>query len=316
MILNRLALCLFCAVCAVLGSVAFAADELSLPSGARHLASRVSPLDSYALPVAGFDGDVVPSQVFEGRVERQTWQIDSASLTPLQVLAPLRDQIKAAGFDIVFECRDQRCGRFDFRFGTEVVPAPDMYVDIRNYRFVSAMRGDDEALSLLISRSRSAVYVQVIRVGAEQRKPLVVRPRSRPDQPLPSTAGTEAVVLAEALQRDGHVVLGDLEFQTGSSRLGAGPFASLKGLARFLTDNPDYKIALVGHTDSVGSLTENILLSKRRAQSVRERMTTLHGIAVGRIEAEGMGYLAPVASNLTGPGRDLNRRVEAILLSQ
>lgn len=312
----RLALYLVCAVCTVLGSVAFAADELSLPSGSRQLSSRISPLDSYALPVAAFDGKAVPSQEFEGRVERQTWQIDSASLTPLQVLAPMRDQIKEAGFDIVFDCRDQSCGRFDFRFGTEVVPAPDMYVDISNYRFVSAMRGDNEALSLLVSRSRSAVFVQVIRVGAIQQKPFIIRPRSRPDQlPQPNLviAGTG---LAESLQSDGHVVLGDLEFQTGSSRLGTGPFGSLQELAQFLTGNPGYKIALVGHTDSVGSLNENIALSKRRAQSVRERMTNLHGIAPVRIEAEGMGYLAPVASNLTGAGRDANRRVEAILLSQ
>ncbi|MFT7593226.1 MAG: OOP family OmpA-OmpF porin, partial [Paracoccaceae bacterium] len=279
MTLHRLVFCVLCAVYAVLGAVAWAEDALSLPSGSRQLADRTSPLDSYALPVGAFDGDVVPVQVFEGRVERQTWQIDSASLTPLQVLAPLRDQIKEAGFDIVFACRDQSCGRFDFRFGTEVVPAPDMYVDIRNYRFLSALRGDDEALSLLISRSRSAVYVQVIRVGSEQKKPFIVRPRSRPDQTPPSPVASEGSGLAEALQSDGHVVLGDLVFPTGLSRLGAGPFATLTDLARFLTDNPSYKIALVGHTDSVGSLTENIALSKRRAQSVRERMTNLHGIA-------------------------------------
>ena len=98
--------------------------------------------------------------------------------------------------------------------------------------------------------------------------------------------------------------------------LGEGPFPSLDQLASFLNSRPSVRIALVGHTDSVGSLDGNIALSRKRAQSVRRRLVDKFKIDPSRLEAQGMGYLAPVASNLAEAGRDANRRVEAILLSE
>jgi OOP family OmpA-OmpF porin len=74
------------------------------------------------------------------------------------------------------------------------------------------------------------------------------------------------------------------------------------------------RVALVGHTDATGSLDANIALSRKRAASVKDRLVRAYGIAVSRLDAEGMGYLAPIASNLTQAGRDANRRVEAVLL--
>jgi outer membrane protein OmpA-like peptidoglycan-associated protein len=71
---------------------------------------------------------------------------------------------------------------------------------------------------------------------------------------------------------------------------------------------------LVGHTDSVGGLSGNIALSKRRAQSVRQRLIDTHGVDPSRLDAEGMGYLSPAASHLTPEGREANRRVEVIVL--
>lgn len=306
------------AVCIALVPLVAGASELSLPGGSRQLSNRVSTLDSYALPVAPIDGDMVPAQMFEGRVDRQTWRIDTAGLTTLQLLDPLRAQLIEDGYTTVFECTDLDCGGFDFRFGIEVVPAPDMHVDIRNYRFVAATRGKDEALSLLISASRSAAYIQVIHVGPGQQKSLIIRPRSRPlrAEALQQEPTQQPDGLAQTLATDGHVILADLVFQSGAARLGPGEFASLEQLAAFLLENPGYRIAVVGHTDSVGALGQNISLSKRRAASVRARLTDQHGIAPDRVEAEGMGYLAPVASNLTPAGREANRRVEAILLSQ
>jgi len=309
MILRRFATCF---VLATLAPLPAPANDLNLPARARLLGDRVSPLDSYALPVGPFAG-TVPARDFEGRVERQSWRLDGAGATTLQVLAPLQDQISAAGYEILYECRDQDCGGFDFRFGVEIIPAPDMHVNIRDYRFLGAVRGENEALSLLVSRAGNAVYVQAIHVSPQGNGGQVVAPAqgAGPDLPPARPGG-----LAEILQTEGHVVLADLVFETGAARLGEGPFASLQQLADFLKSHPDDRIALVGHTDSVGLLANNISLSKRRAGSVRARMTDHYGIAPERVEAEGMGYLAPVASNLTNEGREENRRVEAILLSR
>jgi len=110
-------------------------------------------------------------------------------------------------------------------------------------------------------------------------------------------------------------VLDGLEFDSGATTLGSGTFEVLGTLAGFLTDNPGLNVALVGHTDTVGGLEGNIRISKERAEAVRARLIERYGISAARMEAEGMGYLAPLSSNLTEAGRESNRRVEVILLS-
>ncbi|WP_170382075.1 OmpA family protein [Ruegeria atlantica] len=282
-----------------------AAQEMTMPTGSRQISDRTSPLDSYDLPIGPFANDTLPVRQTEGRVERITWRVQSGSSTTLQLLAPLRDQIIAQGYDVLFECEADACGGFDFRFATEVVPTPDMYVAIQDYRFLSAARGDD-VLSLLISRNPPSGYIQMIRVtpvGSEDPPPLVVE----------EVVSTPVDLLA-ALDQNGHVILDDLHFRTGEITLGEGPFTSLAQIASYLADNPDTRLALVGHTDDTGALDANISVSTGRAQAVRARMIEAHGVAADRLEARGIGYLAPLTSNETPKGRELNRRVEAVLL--
>jgi OmpA-OmpF porin, OOP family len=298
----------FTVALALLPALAGAVD-LTLPTGARPVAAIDSALDSYDLPVGPYiDGKVAVREV-EGRVVRRTWRIEGSSLTTLQIFDPLRQQLAERGFQTVFGCVDSVCGGFDFRFGIEVIPAPDMYVDIRNFRFLAAARDDGSVASLLVSGSRSAAYVQMIEVT-----PLVqARPRRDAGGAVSNWAG-DPTDLVTRLQRDGHVILNDLIFGSGAGDLGPGPYESLTSLADFLKGNPDYKVMLVGHTDSVGSLKDNIALSKRRAGAVRERLIDALGAPPARVLAEGNGFLSPIASNLTPEGRRANRRVEAILL--
>ncbi|MEX0306325.1 MAG: OmpA family protein [Ruegeria sp.] len=281
------------------------AQELTLPASARQISDRTSTLDSYDLPTGVFANGAVPSRIVEGRVERLTWRLQAGSSTTLQILAPLRDQLQEQGFEIAFECEARSCGGFDFRFGTEVVPTPDMYVAIHDYRFLSATRGD-EVLSLLVSRNPPDGYVQMIRVtplGTQPAPPLVI------EDTVEGSAG-----LLSDLSGTGHVILDDLHFRTGEVALGEGPFASLALLAGYLADNPSTRLALVGHTDDTGALSANIAVSTQRAEAVRARLIEAHGVAADRIEAQGVGYLAPITSNATPEGRDINRRVEAVLL--
>ncbi len=281
------------------------AQELTLPASARQISDRTSALDSYELPIGVFSDGSVPSRTVEGRVERLTWRLQAGASTTLQILVPLRDQLQAQGFEIAFECEARTCGGFDFRFGTEVVPTPDMYVAIHDYRFLAATRGD-EVLSLLISRNPPDGYVQMIRVtpvGTQAAPPLVIE----------ETVDNSAGLLGELIS-DGHVILDDLHFRTGEVALGEGPFASLNLLAGYLADNPSTRLALVGHTDDTGALQANIAVSTKRAEAVRARLIEAHGVAADRIEAQGAGYLAPITSNATPEGRDINRRVEAVLL--
>jgi OOP family OmpA-OmpF porin len=297
------------------------AFEQELPAGARLQVERISPLDSYSVPVGVFADGTVPRYEVEGRVVRRSWRIDGNSATTLQLLAPLREYLVQQGYRIDFQCADMDCGGFDFRFGIEVIPAPNMAVDIRDYRFLSASRGDTDVVTILASRIGTFGYVQVVTVGAPEaeptpggREPDRKRPRARPDVADPEPQ-TEDQLVQELLEH-GHVPLEGLDFETGETTLGTGPYPALEVLGELMIRNPTYRLALVGHTDTVGSLTDNISLSRRRAEAVRDWLVTTYGLDPKRFVAEGVGFLAPRDSNLRPEGRRRNRRVEAVLLAE
>lgn len=291
--------------------------ELSLPGNAVMSAEIVQEADTFLLPTGPFANGNLPRERLDGRVTQQAWRVTGQGLTTLQVLVPLRDELEKAGWQVIFECSDQECGGFDFRFNAPILPAPDMFVDLFDFRYLAARRGVDgtglEHAAVLVSRAGDTGYVQISHITASGSIGL----QTTPDLPVAEGQGGEAVnatPLAQALLERGHVVLRDLDFASGATALGDGPFPSLIALAEFLNADPARRVALVGHTDSVGALDANIALSRARARAVLERLVSAHGVARAQLEAEGLGYLAPVASNRTSTTRDLNRRVEAVLL--
>lgn len=299
------------AVCGMLAVGTATAQELDLPGGARPTAEHTDRFDRVNIPVGTWDGIAVPTIAVEGEVRRRAWRIPGqAASTPLQLVAPLRSQLEAQGYRVVLDCADLACGGYDFRFAVEVLPAPAMAIDLRRFHALSFVQGAREAPEaaafVLASRRGGAAYLQLITVDA------------RVDvQPMPPTASEpEAVPLALVLDAQGFAVLDELEFGSGTAALGAGPFAALEALAEALRAAPAMRITLVGHTDTVGGLADNIALSRDRARAVRRRMIEAYGIDGARLEAEGMGYLSPLTTNATAEGREANRRVEAVVLAR
>ena len=291
------------------------AQTLQFPSNASLQAETFSPLDSYVMPTGIWEQGAMPTEVVEGQLTRQAWRIAAASLTTLQLLRPLREQLRNDGYRVIFECQTEACGGFDFRFAVDTLPPPAMQINIGDFRFLAAQRDTDEGaeyLNLFVSRTAQAGFVQVTRVAPVSPESVVPAPLATASAAAPESAPTTQSGLAAQLDSVGHAVLGDLTFETGSSQLGAGVFASLQALADYLLANPDRTVALVGHTDAEGTLENNIALSKRRAGSVLERLVADYGVNRRQLEAEGMGYLSPIASNLTEAGREANRRVEVI----
>lgn len=295
-----------------------AALTLDLPANVLGEQNRSEVPGSYALPIGPFDGSVVPSQVMEGALDQRAFQLDAKDLTTLAMLAPLRDQVTAAGYEIVFECEARTCGGFDFRFGTDVMPEPDMHVDLSDFRFLSAVLGK-EAVSILVSRSANSAYVQITRIASV---PLTPSQQSTeidlPDDvtaPIAPATGPATDGIGGALDQVGVAVLEDLVFDSGSATLADGDYASLAAVAGWLQANPDGTVALVGHTDASGSLAGNIALSERRAEAVAEVLIDIHGADRARVIAKGVGFLAPRATNQTEEGRQKNRRVEVVVTS-
>ncbi len=308
-----------------------AAFTLTFPGGAATTAERVEALGSYRMPISPWRDGGAAVLALEGPIRQTAIRLPSGSLTTLQLLTPLRAQLLAAGFRVLFECSGPDCGGFDFRYETEVLPEPDMHIDLGDFRYLAAERIQGtrrEHLSLFVSRSSESGFVQVFQVGTADVSPsgsTAPDPAAEPDpadttdpadpalpEPQPAVATGP---LASALEAGGSVPLDDLAFPSGSAELAPGTYASLAELAAYLAANPALQVLLVGHTDAAGRLDGNIALSRRRAASVQERLVTEFGVARAQIGAEGVGYLAPRASNLTEAGRTRNRRVEVVLTS-
>lgn len=310
----RLALAL-AAVSALPGA---ARAEVLLPDGATLTSEAVELAGAYAMPIGAWsEASAVPTETVEGRVARRAWRLRGTGMSSYQILVNLRQQLLDAGYEVVFECEDRTCGGFDFRFGTEVINEPEMHVDLGDYRFLSAVKpGTAEVVTLMVSRSASAGFIQVIEVGETDVVPAPAPPmastKAEPGTAMPAVLTED---IGSAMEKVGRFILGDLVFATGSADLGPGDYGSLAELAGYLNSHPEKRVALVGHTDAEGSLGGNISLSKRRAASVKDRLVNDFGVSPGQLEAEGIGYLAPIASNQTDDGRTRNRRVEAILVS-
>lgn len=295
---------------ALLATPALAAPlELALPDGAAVSAEATTAATSYRLLTGPWQEGAGPASTLEGTRTDTAWRLRADQETTLQILAPLRDQIQAAGYTILYQCETEACGGFDFRYELDLLSEPEMHVDLGDFRYLAARHGTDW-LALTVSRSSESGFVHLTTMTVQD-----VRPAT-PDNPLAAPTPAPAIApsdFATQIEAKGAVALDDLIFESGATDLGPEDFASLRAMADYLSTRPEAVIVLVGHTDATGGLEANIALSKRRADSVRARLLADYGVAPEQLSAEGAGWLAPRASSLTPEGRDKNRRVEAVL---
>jgi len=80
-------------------------------------------------------------------------------------------------------------------------------------------------------------------------------------------------------------------------------------LADVLKKKSTWKLEISGHTDNVGDKNANLVLSKKRAEALRNYLTS-KGISATRMSVFYFGETKPIASNATPEGRQKNRRVE------
>jgi outer membrane protein OmpA-like peptidoglycan-associated protein len=122
----------------------------------------------------------------------------------------------------------------------------------------------------------------------------------------------DAAAFAKDLASTGHVAVYGITFDTGKAVVKPESEAALNEVARLLQTDASLKLWVVGHTDTVGIVKDNLALSEARAKAVITALTGAHGVAAARLEGYGVGPLAPVASNQTDEGRAKNRRVELV----
>lgn len=103
-------------------------------------------------------------------------------------------------------------------------------------------------------------------------------------------------------------------FATNKSDINDKSEISLLKLISIFQKYPKTNIIVEGHTDSTGSDSYNMELSKKRAQSVTDYLTN-NGIGNSRIETNWFGEEQPKYDNNTSEGRSKNRRVELAIVA-
>jgi len=302
---------LTCAALCIWAQAALAQGGVFAPANGVETSAQVISDAGYDLPISEWRyGDGVSFDRLRGTVDLRSYRIDATSQTPDQIISPIRDAASAAGFAHKFNCAADTCGGFDFRTQVSMIDPPYMFVDLRNFVAFSAQSETGSAIFAVASRMGPVGYVQIAYVQASD-DPTPPPPAAA----IPSQSSVPKGGYVDQLRNMGSVILDDLEFESGSSNLGKGPFQSLNLLADFLRANSEARIVLVGHTDAVGSLATNIALSEKRANSVMSYLTRDLGVAASQLDAKGIGYLSPVATNDTPFGREENRRVVAVLVA-
>jgi OmpA-OmpF porin, OOP family len=246
------------------------------------------------------------SEKLEGKVTKISYELPE-DRSSLEVFRNYEIELKNAGFEILFTCSNEECGGRSFNH--TVVPYDTMFGD--NYydqRYLAAKlsrpEGDAYASVYVIKnttgggRTKNYIYTQVDVIELTPMQEQMVK--------------IDADEMAKEIMLSGSVSIYGIYFDFDKADIRPESEPTIAEIAKFLKEQPDIKVFVVGHTDNEGSLDYNINLSKQRAKSVVNKLINDHEIKPSRLTPEGLGFLAPVASNRTEEGRAKNRRVELV----
>ena len=120
-----------------------------------------------------------------------------------------------------------------------------------------------------------------------------------------------AVPLYDRMMSDGKFITYGITFDVGKATIKPESMGEINRIVQLMTENPDLKFSVEGHTDNTGKEASNQTLSEQRSQAIVAKLVEL-GIAQDRLTAVGKGQNSPIADNNTDEGRAKNRRVEFV----
>ena len=120
-----------------------------------------------------------------------------------------------------------------------------------------------------------------------------------------------AVPLYDKFITDGKFVTTGIKFDINKASIKPESMGTINYVVKMMTDHPDLKFSVEGHTDSDGDDALNMKLSEARAKAIRDKMVEL-GIDGSRLTSKGYGESKPITGNDTPEGKAQNRRVEFV----
>jgi outer membrane protein OmpA-like peptidoglycan-associated protein len=129
------------------------------------------------------------------------------------------------------------------------------------------------------------------------------------------SGGKDTATISEAPGTTEVDLSADVLFAFNSDRLSAAAQAELQETAKLIRERAKGPVRVEGHTDSVGSPSYNLDLSRRRAEAVHAALVRLLAGRPTRFQVRGFGASRPIAPNRNPDGSDnpkgrqRNRRV-------
>ena len=239
------------------------------------------------------------SLTVEGKITRIFYRIPKG-VSALEVFRNFETKIKEANFETIFSGGPDQINDYNFKYKhpVEIVREARLGYDIYYLSAVKTVAGRKTYLSVLASTHSGGDGVRVGLIAAETK--------------AMEMQMVDAAKMRLDMTETGRVALYGIYFDHNSAKLKPESKPTLNEIVKLLTNHPDLRIIVVGHTDYIGGFDYNVDLSKRRAKTVLDALVQGHGINGTRLKSDGVGYLAPAASNLTDAGRTLNRRVELV----
>jgi OmpA-OmpF porin, OOP family len=167
--------------------------------------------------------------------------------------------------------------------------------------------GSGEAY-MKLSKSGKEIWAYVYVGGGGTFYHLIIVEKSEMVQEVMADAKT----MAQDISTTGKVAIYGIYFDFNKADVKPESDPTLKEIMKLLSQNPNLKLYVVGHTDNVGGFDYNMKLSHARADAVVKVLTTQYKVNANRLKSYGVGLLAPVTSNKTDEGRAKNRRVELV----
>jgi len=232
-------------------------------------------------------------QQLEGRVTKIGY-VNPAGRSAFEIYRNYEDALMKAGFEKLWTCEAAACGRtmnWNALNGLTASGGPN---DIRY--LVARGKVQDRVVTVAMAVNTTGTTAHFVEAKAM-------------DIGLVSASAAE---MAAGIERDGHISIYNIHFDTGRADLRPESKAALDEVARLLRERPSLQLLVVGHTDATGGFDMNMKLSADRAAAVVRALTSNYGIAAARLGAHGAGPLAPVASNRSEEGRAKNRRVDLV----
>jgi outer membrane protein OmpA-like peptidoglycan-associated protein len=225
----------------------------------------------------------------------------------------------AAGYEFLFECAGfLACGQ-----GVDAVYSDDVY----------GKRLPGPAAGAFAQDSVGEPRVLVGKVPAEGGTTYAMIFTARQENPMAPETGKGAAIfvetilaqggaehrvllkadeLAQGLDLDGHIPIYGVYFDPGSAEIKPESRDQLGEIAKLLRARATLALHVVGHTDNQGEETQNLDLSRRRAEAVVAALTGDFAVDPARLMAHGLAGLAPLTSNSDEDGRAINRRIELV----